>query len=113
MARRRKDDTGERRTQRLGVRLTPTEKAELVRRAEPIKVTDYCRIVLLSDAKKPAPSARDPHRISELALEIRRVGMTVNQLAHTANATNELPEASTLHEAMAQIIVVLDKVKAL
>ena len=62
-------------------------------------VGEFARLVLLSDLKAPAPSARDPkavlalsaslHRIGaelqRLQTEIRRIGVNVNQAAHAAN----------------------------
>ena len=115
MARRRKEDADERRTAFLGFQLTPTEKAEVVRRAEMVgrHVSDYARIVLLSDHKAPGPSAHDPHAIRELAVAIRKVGTNLNQLAHVANATNEIPSERVLREVTAHIIEALQKVIAL
>lgn len=115
MARRRKDDAAERRTAFLGVQLTPSEKAELVRRAELVSrnVSDYARIVLLSEHKAPAPSTRDSGAIRQLAVAITRVGTNINQLAHVANAINEIPSERVLREVSAQIVEALEKVMAL
>ena len=99
-----------------GILLDPVVlvEAELERRAGSVKVRKFARRMILAELAKPAvPSPRDSARIGELTLEIRRVGVTVNQLAHAANATNELPDPQTLHEVMAQVMAVLDKVKAL
>ena len=93
MARRSKADAGERRTSFLGVQLTPTERAILEQRAQTtgLSLSEFARIVLLSDLKAPAPSARDPQAIRALAVEITRVGNNVNQLAKIANETRALP----------------------
>ena len=62
---------------------------ELEFRAASVGMTlsEFARIVLLSDLKAPAPSARDPQAIRALAVEITRVGNNVNQLAKIANET--------------------------
>ena len=115
MARRHKQDVAERRTDFLGVQLTPTEKAELVARAAAtgLSLSDFARIVLLSDLKKPAPSARDPQAIRALAVEISRVGNNINQLAHIANETRALPRETELRVVSAQIVAALEQVMEL
>lgn len=115
MARPRKDYAGERRTAPLSLHLTPSERAELERRAASVgrKVSDFVRIVALSDLKKPAPSARDPGAIRELSVEIRRVGNNLNQLAHIANERRALPSEKALQGAIAEFLQTLEKVRAL
>ena len=112
MARRRKEDAAERNTAFLGVHMTPSEKAELLQRAESIgcSVSEFARIVLLSDLKKPAPSERDPRAIRELASAITKVGTNINQLAHVANAMNEVPSERVLREVSVQIMAAIAKV---
>ena len=115
MARLRKEDAGERRTEHVGFYLTPSERRELTARAasSAYSLSDFCRIVLLSDLKAPAPSQRDPRALRALAVEISRVGNNLNQLSHHANAHNALPAERLLAEATARIIASLDKVLAL
>jgi hypothetical protein len=114
MARRSKGDARERYTASVGVQLTPTEKAEICNRAATTgrKVSDYCRIVLLSEHKAPAPSARDPEALRGLVVALNRIGNNVNQLAHVANAINEVPSERVLREVAAQIAEALEKVIA-
>ena len=118
MARRRKEDDTERRTQRLGVPLTPTEQAELRNRAAKVfgddpNVSEYARLILLSDCKSPPPSSRDPRLISQLVVALNRLGNNINQLAHVANAIHEIPSERVLREVSAQIVEALEKVIAL
>lgn len=115
MARRQKKDTGERLTAYFGFQVTPAQKAELERRAKATgySPSEFARIVLLSDLKAPAPSARDPAAIRALAVEISRVGNNINQLAHVANERRALPLESQLRDISERLIAALDKVSAL
>lgn len=115
MARRQKEDASERLTEFFGFQLTPSQKAELERRAKATGTSpsEFARIVLLSDLKAPAPSTRDPAAIRALTVEISRVGNNVNQLAHIANERRAVPEERTLKEVAARIVAALDKVMAL
>ncbi len=114
MARRSKEDAGERRTSFLGLHLTPSERAVLEQRAQTtgLSLSEFARIVLLSDLKAPAPSARDPQAIRALAVEITRVGNNVNQLAKIANETRALPHERQLREVATLIKATLEKVTA-
>jgi len=115
MARLRKDDTGERRTAYVSFFVTPTERDELDARAESIGCSrsEFLRIVALSDLKKPAPTARSPEAMRELANEIRHVGTNLNQLAHHANAAGSMPDKQTLDEVTEKIVAALDRVISL
>ena len=115
MARRQKEDTGERFTEFFGFNVTPDQKAELQTRALTTGYTPskYARLVLLSDEKAPAPSARDPAAIRALMVEISRVGNNVNQLAHVANERRALPLERQLKDISSRIVATLDKVMAL
>lgn len=115
MARRQKTDAGERRTAAIKVQLTPSERAELDARAAVTgrSLSDFVRIVLLSDLKAPAPSARDPQAIRALTVEITRVGTNLNQLAHIANERRALPREKELQEVSRRIVTALEKVMAL
>ena len=68
MARRSKEDASERRTEGLRLQLTPTERAILEQRAQTagLLLSEFARVVLLSDLKAPAPPARTR---ANLALE--------------------------------------------
>eukprot|EP01037_Dinobryon_pediforme_P017873 gene17873-18103_t len=113
MARRQTNDDSEQRTAFLGVQLTPSEKAELVSRANSTgrHLSEFVRLVLLSDAAKPAPSARDPQAIRALAVEISRVGNNLNQLARLANERRAPAEAKALQDVTDQLTATLEKEK--
>lgn len=115
MARRRKEDSSERRTAGLRLQLTPAERAELDARAATTgrNLSDYARIVLLSDLKKPAPSVRNVRALGQLVVALNRIGNNVNQLAHVANAINEIPSERALRELTAQIKAAVAKVMEL
>jgi hypothetical protein len=115
MARRKKHEAAEFRTAFAGFQLMPTERAELERRAAVTgrKLSDYCRIVLLSDIKAPAPSVRDPAAINALVIEFVREGNNLNQLARIANERHDLPSAQALGEVLALIKAGIAKVLAL
>jgi hypothetical protein len=131
MARRQKEDAGERRTAAIKVQLTPSERAELDKRAARTgrHLSDFVRIVLLSDLKAPAPTARDPAAIRALAVAINRVGANHDQILKLANQARSLPferhrkaasealaaafEKGEFQEVSTAIIAALEKVMAL
>ena len=115
MARYRRGDIGERRTDFLGMTLTPSEKAELARRAKATgrSLSDFARIVLMSDLKCPAPSARDPAALRELSYQLSKVGTNLNQLAKIANERRSLPRETEFREIAARIEHILLRVTEL
>ena len=112
MARRRRDDESERRIAAIKVQLTPSERAELDRRAAMtgLQLSEFCRVVLLSDVKAPAPPARDPDLIRKLMNEIMRVGSNLNQLARIANERRDLPRYAELKAVEEKIVAALERV---
>ena len=87
MARRTKNDTGERRTATVTLQLTPTERATLDERAEAagVPMSDYARAALFGYRVQ----IKDP--VKDRALfELSAIGNNLNQLAHRANATGEI-----------------------
>lgn len=117
MARRKKQDEAERFTEFYGFQCTPSWKAELERRAQANgrSPSEFGRLVLLSDEKAPAPTARDPAAIRELRAEIRRLGNNYNQIARHANERKNLPpELDAVLKGVSQLIMAaLEKVRAL
>jgi hypothetical protein len=112
MARRSKDDTTDRRTVHVGFYVTPIERAELDERAAATgrSLSDFARLVLLSDAKKPAPTIRDPAAIRALAVEISRVGNNLNQLTAVAHSRRDTPHLMELREVLELVAPALEKV---
>jgi DNA-binding ferritin-like protein len=115
MARLHKEDTSERRTAYVSFFVTPAERDELNERAAALGIgrSEFLRIVALSDLKKPAPNARSPEVIRELANEISRVGNNINQLAKLANECRAMPDKQALNEVTESIIASLGKVRSL
>ena len=93
------------RTALLGVKLTPEEKAEIERRskASANSLSDYVRIVLLSDLKAPLPSKTDPEAVRALSFQLSKIGTNLNQLAKVANETHRLQFAARLRAIADQI----------
>jgi hypothetical protein len=115
MARPRTENKAALRTAFLGFQVTHAERAEIARRAAETQrsLSDFCRRVLLSDRKAPAPLARDRREITALSVEISRVGNNLNQLAHIANERRDLPSAKALAAVTERIIASLEKVMRL
>lgn len=69
-------------TQRFQLRLSPTEKENLIQKATAARmsVSDY--ISYLSENKKII----DTSKLPPLILEIRRIGVNINQIAAVANS---------------------------
>ena len=96
MARRRTTDTSERRTQFVGVQMTPTERATLDERiaAAGVRLSDFARAALLGRRLY----AKDP--LWEPAVrELFAIGNNLTQLARHANATGQL-DPQELREAL-------------
>ena len=115
MARPRAENKAELRTAFLGFQMTPSERAEIARRAEETQrsLSDFCRRALLAARSAPAPLARDRRELTALSVEISRVGNNLNQLAHIANGRRDLPSATALAAVTERIIASLEKVMAL
>jgi hypothetical protein len=112
IAQREEEWQASRRTSALHVQLTPAEKAEIAERARKSgnRVSDFARIVLLSDLKAPSPPARDPEAIRALAFQLSKIGTNLNQLAKIANETRALPQETELRIVSAQIAAALERV---
>jgi hypothetical protein len=115
MARRSKDDQGEKRTAAIKVQLTPTERMELDLRAalSGRSLSDYSRAVLLSEAARPIITARDPVAVRALAVELARIGNNLNQLTHYAHERRALPPERAVLDVANLITAALEKVMQL
>ncbi len=93
------------RTAHIGIQVTPDERAEIERRAKASgnRLSDYVRIVLLSELKAPLPSKTDPQAVMALAFQLSKIGTNLNQLAKVANETHRLNFAARLKAIAAQI----------
>ena len=131
MARRKKQDEAERLTAYFGFQVTPAQKTEIEKRAKAtgMSPSKFARIVLLSDLKAPAPTARDPAALRALTVAINRVGSNHDQLLKLANQARSLPferhrkaasealaaafEKGEFQDISTAIIAALEKVRAL
>jgi|ERR1019366_3035021 hypothetical protein len=115
MGRLRKNDTGERRTAFAGYYVTPTELAEIDRRAASAGYSrsDFNRIVILSDLKAPAPPARDPEAIRAVKAEINHLGVNVNQMTRLSHEHHAAPSLKALEGIYERLLAIYEKVMAL
>jgi hypothetical protein len=104
-----------RHTAALCVHFLPEDKAEIVKRAKASgnSLSDFVRIVLLSDLKEPAPPAHDPAVLRELAWQLSKIGTNLNQMALVANKERILPRIAEFEAASAQIAGAIERVLAL
>ena len=102
------------RTKALHVQLTPDERSVIDRRAQSYgrKLSDFARIVLLSDLKEPPPPVLDPATGLALIYQLQKIGGNLNQLAAHANKTRAMPEAAALREAIGQLKATLSRIVA-
>jgi hypothetical protein len=100
------------RTAHIGVQFTPAERAEIVKRAKASgnSLSDFVRIVLLSDLKAPAPPAHDPEAIRDLSVQLSKVGTNLNQLAKLANECHAMPHQAELKPVTDQIMALFVKI---
>lgn len=70
------------RTDRLQLRLSPTEKEEILKKAAESRMSPSDYIVSLSEKRRVV----DTKKIPPLILEIRRIGTNINQIAAVANS---------------------------
>lgn len=68
--------------QKITIRVSPTEKKEIEAKAEQAKMSMSRYLVVATENKK----IRVTEKIPDLYLEITRIGVNVNQIAHVANS---------------------------
>ena len=116
MARYRINFNGERRTAKVTVQLTPSERSQLddAAQAAGTGLSEYIRRRCLQRQKDRQPvvagTTRNP-AAKALADELRAIGNNVNQIARVANQTGDIRRGNTLDvvlerlkEALARII---------
>jgi hypothetical protein len=117
-------------SQRLTIRITPTEKALLEGRAEMFKISpsEFVRIAAFNYNQPPVMlSVTDSNTyelLGKLKLELNRIGKNVNQIAHNTNLSTmmgslsspvqaELDELQKISEFLEKITSQLLEIKAL
>lgn len=96
----------EQRTERLsGIRLTAAERVmiEDMAAAAGLPLAEFCRRAILRQKITPPPSRAD----DALLLELNRIGVNINQIAHAVNAGRGLPHS--MPEVMEQLRRILDR----
>jgi hypothetical protein len=114
MARLRATYAGERRTAHFGFQLTPSERADLERRAEErgMLLAEFVRACCLLNHAAGDTSATRPRMRDATALlgELGRVGNNLNQLARHANMSGSLPEETLLRDAITELKATLGRI---
>jgi hypothetical protein len=77
------------------------------------RLSDFARIVLLSDLKAPLPPTRNVEAINALAFQLSKIGTNLNQLAKYTNERRALPYDADLKGIAEQIVTALEKVYGL
>lgn len=110
MARHRRGYTGERYTELVGVKLTPTQRAELGRRAEAagLPLSDFVRRALTSARLRS--TGIDPATARQLTAQLAHLGNNLNQMAKIANQTGRIRSEESLATLTAEIIATMRKV---
>jgi hypothetical protein len=100
------------RTKALHVQLTPDERELIETRAQSYgrKLSDFARIVLLSDVKEPPRPLLDPVTALALIYQLQKIGANLNQLAKHANEHRAMPEAAALAEVIGLLKATLSRI---
>ena len=113
MARHRKQYAGEHYSNRLTFQLTPRQRRNLENAAEASGqvLGEFVRSYLPLGAAAPrGVCKRCQLAIADLSLEVTRVGVNLNQLAHWANTEGRLPETAALRQVLGQVKTVLKQI---
>ena len=112
MSRHRRGYSGERFTELLGVKLTPTQRAELAARAEAagLPVSDFVRRLITGSRPSRSETGLDPATARQVAAQLAHLGNNLNQLAKIANQTGRIRSEESLEMMTAQIKETLRKV---
>jgi len=102
MARYDRSYSGERRTEKVTVQLTPTERQELDEAAtgQGAALSAYARELLFRRSAAVVAATRRNPEAAALAAELRAVGINLNQIAKHLNSTGGLRDFGELREAI-------------
>jgi hypothetical protein len=115
MARLKASFAGERRTSHFSLQLTPTERAELERRAQKrgVVIAEFVRACCFVNPGKetdtPRRGTRDSAAVAIVA-ELGRVGNNLNQLAKHANETGLIDDQAALRETITELKAALGRI---
>ncbi|MBI3445535.1 MAG: hypothetical protein HY055_09290 [Magnetospirillum sp.] len=100
----------------MSVRLTTEERGQIEQRAAEfgLKVRDYGRRMMLNGGEIANPKDRDAAiaALAKLAFQTRRLGVSLNQIAHAANVTGSVPLAATLRPILDDLGAVTTLIKS-
>lgn len=93
---------GERRTELLGVKLTPTERAELdaAARQQGACTSTYARELLFRRSAAVIAGTRRNPDAAEIARELSAIGNNLNQITRHMHVSGELDPFGDLHELL-------------
>jgi len=108
MARPPKNDHERRTAQLPPVRVTEAELAHVQEQAEAagLTTTDFMRTLALTEKVTPKPS----HVDAALLVELNRIGVNINQIAHAYNVGRSEP--ALLEYALGELVTLMRKVDA-
>jgi hypothetical protein len=101
-------------SEKITIRVTPSEKRELLDRCQGIKLSTYIRAGLLN---YPVPRPRQvvPHVTRQMYIELNRIGHNLNQQTRSIHEALKLGTALPIEhpQAIAECITKLDELKRL
>jgi hypothetical protein len=105
MARYERTYAGEHRTRSIGVKLTPTERADLEAAAvaEGVPLSTYVRELCLRRSPTVVAATRRNPEAKALMFELSAIGNNLNQLTRRANIHDALPERDELDATLAAL----------
>src|SRR5277367_6229785 len=114
IAEKEEEEKRQRLTKPLHVQMTPDGRELVERRAKSYgrSLSDYVRIVLLSDVKEPPPPVLDPVTGLALIYQLQKIGGNLNQLMKYTNEHRAAPEAAAVREVIGLLKATLSRIVA-
>lgn len=115
MARYERTYAGEHRTCFVGIKLTPSERAELeaAAAADGLPISAYIRELCTRRSLTVVAATRRNPDAKALMYELNAIGNNLNQLARRANIHDEVPMRADLDAALEVLKIVMARVLAL
>lgn len=97
-------------TERIFIRVSPTEKKKIEEKAALVNKSVASYLIELSESKRIA----DTSKLPPLILEIRRIGVNINQIAAVANSQKYINNQllSKIDKDLKEVIGLLQKILA-
>ncbi|MDD6489221.1 MAG: plasmid mobilization relaxosome protein MobC [Clostridia bacterium] len=95
-------------TERIFIRVSPTEKKEIEKKASLVNKSVANYLITLSENKRVV----DTSKLPPLILEIRRIGVNINQIAAVANSQKYINKEllSKVNENLKEVIGLLQQI---